>query len=421
MNLLNYAFSFGVSLIVVAASSTSISTDDLSSSTSTTATTSTSTYVSSTLSISSIALPSSVAPLPTQIYQINQQRPKMINQINQQRSGLNQPLVCQDSMLTSIAQQHANDMAALDDLDHNLPCNSDAYPIQFCQSSVRLSPFGEAGENIVALAGNDGSAMMAMGQVNADSGQFSTMMNPDYLYVGVGMAMNPVSGKYYWVQVFSAGNFQGVSCTLSPTVSVLNAMNQTTTTVQPTTGLNLSIYPRGITNGKSGNSNNQKLFCTLVPFAQGTGTSVLPLGQLPYPTITLVPQNSSSIVAAQASGVMAAFNSAISAAGATIVGPSSIPMIVMQVSPTTTTSTIETTTTSDTSSMTMTMSLDPSSFNVASMFSTFVPTNSAQSAFMSQFSTMMTDPSMSSAAVQMAQFLQMASATSIITSTSISS
>ena len=95
-------------------------------------------------------------------------------------------------MLTSIAQQHANDMAALDDLDHDLSCNSDA-PVQFCKSSKRLQPFGRAAENIISLAGNDGSASAAMAQYNSKSGMFSTMMNPDFLYVGIGMAMNPVS------------------------------------------------------------------------------------------------------------------------------------------------------------------------------------------------------------------------------------
>lgn len=414
MNLLNHALSFGIGLILsknVAASSTNDTSSISSTSTSSiysTSTSSISSYVSNTLSISPIALPSTVVALPTQAYQVNQQRPQMVNQINQQRAGLKQPLLCQDSMLTSIAQQHANDMAALDDLEHNLPCNSDAFPVQFCKSSDRLGQFGEAAENIASLPGNNGSAQTAMAQLNADSAQFSTMMNPDYLYVGIGMAMNPVSGKYYWVQVFSAGNYQGVSCTLTPTVSVLNALNQTTSTVQPMSGLNVAIYPQGITNGAS--NGNQNLFCTLVPFAHGTGTSALPLGQLPYPTITIVPQNSSSSIAAKASGIIMAFNSALSAAGASIVGPYSIPMVPMQVVPT------STSTASDSDSLSATMSINPSaSVDVASMMSTFVPTNSDQSSVMSMMATMMADPAMSSAAAQMAKFMMMATSTSTST------
>ena len=393
MNLLTCALSIGISLILskgARASSTSTTSlsstasDSESSSSSSSSSSTSAVYASRTISTPSIALPSSVVGLPTQIYQINSQRPKMINQINMQRSGLKQPLLCQDSMLTSIAQQHANNMAALDDLEHDLPCNSEAIPVQFCKSSQRLARFGQAAENIVALAGNDGSAKSAMAQFNADPLQFSTMMNPDYLYVGVGMAMNAVSGKYYWVQVLSAGNYQGVSCTLSPTVIVLNALNQTSTTVQPMSGLNMVTYPQGITNDN--NNSKQNLFCTLIPFAHGTGTAVLSLGKLPYPTITIVPSNSSSMMAVKASGIIKAFNAALSKAGASIVGPSAIPMIPMQVIP-------------STESTTPTMSLN-SSFDVASMLFTVTPTDSAQMSAMAMMSTMITDPSMSAAVAQ---------------------
>ena len=322
-------------------------------------------------------------------------------------------------MLTSIAQQHANDMAALDDLDHDLSCNSDAYPVQFCKSSKRLQPFGRAAENIISLAGNDGSASAAMAQYNSKSGMFSTMMNPDFLYVGIGMAMNPVSGKYYWVQVFSAGNFQGVSCTINPTVTVLNAMNQTITTVQPTSGLDLTTYPQGIT--QNANS-KQNLYCTLVPFAySGTGMS---MGGLPYPTITLVPSNVSANIASQASGIIVAFNSALSQAGASIIGPSSIPLIAMQVQPTTTDNT-------DISSITSTNSLNMSTLSslsisptqyLASMISGFTPTNSDQSAMMAAFTSMAANPSMSSAFAQIAQLIQLANSNSTsVTATATSS
>lgn len=329
----------------------------------------------------------------------------MINQINMQRSGMHQPLLCQDSLLTSMAQQHANDMAALDDLEHDLSCDTNAIPVQFCKSSSRLETFGQAAENIIALTGNDGSASSAMAKLNADSAQFSTMMNPDYLYVGVGMAMNLVSGKYYWAQVFSAGNYQGVSCTLTPSVTIIDAFNQTTTTVQPMDGLKLINYPKGITHHND--NNNQNLFCTLIPHAQGT-SSVLPLGKLPYPTITLVPRNSSSIVAEKASGVVMAFQSALSKAGASIVGPSSIAMIPLQVIPT---SISRSRSTSTSTSITSTLSSSSVSVNIASMLSTFSPTNSDQSSAFAMMSSMMADPSMSSIAAQMGQFMMMATPT----------
>lgn len=403
MNLINCAGSFALAFLLVAvnASTTSVTSSSMLSSSSTSLASSTSTLASPTLTgIASLAPPSVAVALPSQNYFINTERPAMINQINSQRNGMKQPLVCQDSLLTSVAQQHANDMAALDTLDHNLPCSSTAFPVQFCSSAKRLAPFGLSAENIVALAGNNGSASIAMAQLNADASQFSNMMNPDFFYVGIGMAMNPVSGKYYWAQVFSSGNYQGVSCTLQPSVTVLDAYNHTTTTVQPSSGLNRAVYPDGITNQQK-----QGLYCTMIPYAQGKGTSVLPLGQLPYPTITMVPYNATRVFNSQLTGIVGAFAAALSQASATIVGPSSLKMIPMIVSPT---SSI------DTSSVTMT------SFNPASMMATFTPTNSAQSSAQAAMSSMLSDPSMSSllanptmssAAVQMAQYLMMFSST----------
>jgi hypothetical protein len=327
----------------------------------------------------------------------------MINNINIQRSGMKNPLLCQDSLLTSLAQQHANDMAATDLLDHNLPCTSTAFPVQFCSASTRLAPYGESSENIVALTGNSGSASSAMAQFNADAGQFSNMMNPDYLYVGVGMAMNPVSGKYYWVQVFSSGNYQGVSCSLQPVVTILDAYNRTRVTVQPIKGLNLKVYPQGITDKKK-----TGLYCTMVPHLQASGTSKVSLGQLPYPTITMVPYNSANAMKSQISGIIGAFAAALSQANATIVGPSSLKMVPMQVSPTDSSETLTV------PSPITTTAVDPESILAA-----FSPTDSAQSSAALAMSSMMADPSMSSAAAQMAQFMAMATPTSTLTSSSI--
>lgn len=405
-----------LALNVVNGSTSSISTAaTIPASTSTTPSPSTSFAAQASLTfsgISSLAIPSEVVALPVQKYFVNTQRPHMINQINNQRKGMKLPLVCQDSLLTSIAQQHANDMAALDMLDHNLPCSSTAYPVQFCSGTTRLAPFGESAENILALPGNDGSSKTAMAQFNADTGQFSTMMNPDFYYIGIGMAMNPISGKYYWVQVFSSGNYQGVSCTLEPSVTVLDAYNRTSTTVQPSKGLNLRVYPDGITNEKK-----QGLFCTMIPYAHGTGTAVMPLGQLPYPTITMIPFNSKKAAESQVSGVVGAIAAALSQASATIVGPSSLKMFPMVVSSASSISI------SKPSSLSVTMTSTP---NPASMLATFSPTNSAQSSAQAAMSSMMANPSMSSmlanpsvssAAAQMAQFMMMATSNSTSTMT----
>jgi hypothetical protein len=344
----------------------------------------------------------SAVALPKQKYFINNERPRMVNQINVQRSGMKHPLLCQDSLLSSIAQQHANDMAALDSLEHDLPCSSTAFPIQFCSSKARLTPYGQAAENIVALAGNNGSASIAMSQFNADAGQFSNMMNPDYLYVGIGMAMNPISGKYYWVQVFSNGNFQGVSCTYQPSITVLDAYNRTTTTVQPAAKSILSVYPQGITNKDV--NDKQGLHCTMIPFAR-SGSSVLPLGQLPYPTITLIPFNSTAKMNSEITGILGAFAAALSRANATIVGPSSIKFFPMQVQTTDISSSTISTSITTTDRITST-SASPV------MLPSFSPSDASQSSLQSAMSSMFDDPEMSSAALKMAEYMMMATPSS---------
>ena len=399
MKIFGNSLVFGIgmlALVSVSCSNTSISTSDSDSITS--SATMYTTTIPSIIPSETILPPSEsiVASLPTQLFSINTERPKMINQINNQRSGMSQSLLCQDSLLTSLAQQHANDMAAIDDLNHDLSCSSDAYPVQFCNSSDRLSPYGQAAENILSLTGSDGSSSAAMAVFNSDATKFSNMMNPDYLYIGVGMAMNAVSGKYYWVQVFSAGNYQGVSCTLTPSVTVLDAFNRTSTTVQPLEGLNQGLYPKGINNGNSINR-DKKLYCTMIPFAHGKGSSALPLGQLPYPTITMVPSSNSTNE--KVSGIIGAFQNALAQANATIVGPSSIALLpMMQV------------TTSDNSASSASASITTSStpINPESFLSSFSPTNSAQSSAFAAVSSMMADPTMSSAAAQMAQFMALA-------------
>ena len=144
MNLINFAIAAGFLLKVLSASTTSslpatsANNSQIASSSASTSISAASLATTSASTISaSVALPAVVSNLPTQAYFINTERPLLINQINLQRSGMKNPLLCQDSLLTSIAQQHANDMAALDMLDHNLPCTSAAFPVQFCSSSQR--------------------------------------------------------------------------------------------------------------------------------------------------------------------------------------------------------------------------------------------------------------------------------------------
>ena len=221
------------------------------------------------------------------------QRPLMINQLNMQRSALKLPLLCQDSLLTSMAQQHANDMAALDQLGHDLPCDTSRIPNQFCLSASRMSGFGKSAENVFALARN-GTAVMAMMQVDSDSTMYSNAMNKDFLYVGVGVAYNATSHTYYWTQLFSTGDYVGVSCTLQPLVRTINGKGKPWQYLQPQTGLNPSLYPGGISSnsGSAGGSGRRGYYCTLIAY-DPTSNATLTQGSIPYPTILIPPPQGS--------------------------------------------------------------------------------------------------------------------------------
>ncbi len=236
-----------------------------------------------------------VRPPSPNSYAISQ-RPLMINQLNLQRSALKLPLLCQDSLLTSMAQQHANDMAALNQAGHDLPCDSNQIPSQFCLSASRMSGFGRATENIVSVARN-GSSAMAMLQVNADSILYKNVMDKKYLYVGVGVAYNSKSKIYYWTQLFSTGDYTGVSCTLQPLVRTVNNLGKFAQYLQPQTGLNPSLMPAGIsssgTSSSSGSGTGKRgYFCTLIAFDPvSAANATMTHGSIPYPTIRIPDPN----------------------------------------------------------------------------------------------------------------------------------
>lgn len=171
------------------------------------------------------------------------QRPKMINLINAERFAHNLPFLCQDSSLSSIAQQHANDMAALDYLGTDLPCDATVVPPQYCTTANRLSRLNSSFENVIQVLGNH-TARMAMLQLGQSAAQSSNLINPDIKYVGVGVAFNNQSNNYYWSQVFSTGNFSGVNCTDRPRIETINAQNITHVYTQPAKGLNHTLYPQ---------------------------------------------------------------------------------------------------------------------------------------------------------------------------------
>lgn len=294
---------------------------------------------------------------PLAQYFVDVERPSMVNQINMQRKSIDIPLLCQDSMLSSIAQQHANDMAAIDLLAHDMPCASPV-PFQFCSAASRLQPFAPAAENIARLRGV-GSAQMALSQMSTDSTQFANMMNPAFLYIGVGMAMSPVSGKYFWAVVFSTGNYSGVSCVVRPVITVLDYANRTTVTTQPATGLNLALYPTGLAHRNRPFS--EGLYCTMIPFVPSDESGVNPPV---YPTLTLSPSKLASRISAKATSVM---------------------------------STTATETTSDTLTSTAT------TVNITSLLATFTPTNAAQSSAQSALYSLLEDPLAVSAFVELMQ------------------
>lgn len=169
-------------------------------------------------------------------------RPRMINLINAERLSHNLPFLCQDSHLSSAAQQHANDMATIDFLGTDLPCDGTVIPAQYCTTSGRLSRLNSSFENVIKVFGN-GTAEMAMIQLGQSAAQSSSLINPDIKYVGVGVAYNNQSNNFYWSQVFSTGNFSQVNCTDRPFIETINAQNITHSYTQPSRGLNYTLYP----------------------------------------------------------------------------------------------------------------------------------------------------------------------------------
>ncbi len=170
------------------------------------------------------------------------ERPLMINLINTERVANNLPFLCQDSLLSSAAQQHANDMARLDFLGTDLPCQGDAIPPQYCTTTGRLSRLNSSIENVISVYGNS-SAEMAMLQIKQSPVLSSKLTNPDVKYVGVGIAYNNQSNNYYWSQVFSTGDFPEVNCTMTPLIETINAQNISVRYKQPAMGLNFTLYP----------------------------------------------------------------------------------------------------------------------------------------------------------------------------------
>lgn len=219
------------------------------------------------------------------------QRPLMINQLNMQRSALKLPLLCQDSLLTSMAQQHASDMAQIGQLAHDLPNDTGLIPQQFCLSSQRMSGFGKAAENVFSYPGN-GTAKMAMMQVDSDAVMYANAMNKKFLYVGVGVAYNATTDTYYWTQMFATGDYVGVSCTFQPLVRLIDAQGTIRQYIQPQTGLNPSLYPTGIADGGGGAGSGAKrgYYCTLIAYDPSPEASMT-IGSIPYPTVLIPSPN----------------------------------------------------------------------------------------------------------------------------------
>ena len=269
---------------------------------------------------------------------INEQRPIMLNYINQQRQAAGVPPICQDSLLTSMAQQHAYDMSLTETLAQDLTgkaCQDFMSAKKLCLRSDWLKAFGSTAHNIFALPAS-GDALSVMAQIESTRKKYTSATTKRFLYIGIGMATGK-SGRQFWVQLFSEGNFNGVSCTDQPTVRYRTSADSIVTTVQPSDGLNLSIYPMERPHVVVDKHIVSGLMCTLLPNIVSTnslGSVLTDLASFAYPTMTLPLHRAENRTASLISEAIGAYESVLSAASATIIGPSAIPHVRMLVMPT---------------------------------------------------------------------------------------
>ncbi|RLN51140.1 hypothetical protein BBP00_00009943 [Phytophthora kernoviae] len=141
----------------------------------------------------------------------------MLDRVNQERAKYGRPTLCMNKKLQNAAQEHSNDQAANNYMDHK---GSDG--------STVAERINQAGYDWSAVAEN-----VAAGQADVDAVMESWMNSPghrknilgDYTMFGTAYAYNANSEfKHYWTQDFSSGDLEkcdGVNANEAPLTTLV--------------------------------------------------------------------------------------------------------------------------------------------------------------------------------------------------------
>lgn len=118
-------------------------------------------------------------------------RADILTLTNAERTALGLPAVTTDSCLMAAAQRHANHLASVGRLEHQ-----DLGAVEAgCETR------GGIGENVLYNSVGTGAAAVA-GWMSSEVHR-TTLLDPSFGLLGVGVAHDPASGRYYAVQVFA--------------------------------------------------------------------------------------------------------------------------------------------------------------------------------------------------------------------------
>lgn len=123
---------------------------------------------------------------------------RMLELVNQQRGAAGVAPLSLNTQLMNSAQEHSQDMAAHNFMDH--PGSDGSSP--FDRMRRAGYSFSEAGENVAAGQANPEDAMSSwMNEQPPNDGHRRNILNPDFRDIGIGYAFRDgTEFKHYWTQ-----------------------------------------------------------------------------------------------------------------------------------------------------------------------------------------------------------------------------
>ncbi len=144
---------------------------------------------------SSAEKPPVATPDVSQSVQLHRQQTEVVRLTNAARQEAGLSVLTEDSQLTRLAQQKAEDMAA----NHYFSHTSPTYGTAFDMMQAAGISYHSAGENIAK--GQKTAEAVMKGWMNS-AGHRANILKDDYTRLGVGYALDQ-NGTAYWVQIFA--------------------------------------------------------------------------------------------------------------------------------------------------------------------------------------------------------------------------